>query len=121
VRILPGIAIALVELYIGAIFGLNGPNWDWWQGVMFALAVLTLALAIGPRVRVPHGRLLAAAGAVVAVAAAVVAGERFNDSYVGTQLWPRLLACIFGAGVAAAAIGLSAAWPRSRRAAASRP
>ena len=116
-RLGTGIAVALVELYVGGILGLNGPNWDWWQGVMFALAVLTVALVLRPRVRVPHGRLVAPLGVAVAVAAAVVAGQRFNDSYHGTQLWPRLLACVFGLGVAAAEIVLSGASPRSRRAA----
>jgi hypothetical protein len=111
------VPLALLEWFAGGLFAVNGPNYDWWAGTLFALALLTLALGVLPPTRLPLA--VAGVGLPVALATLVVTTQRFNDSYTGTRAWPDTLAVVFGIAVAAAELALTRrAWPQSHRASA---
>jgi amino acid permease len=108
-RIVAGAVLALVLCVVGALFGLNGPTWDWWQDVAWGAALVTLVAVplAGPvggrmptRMRRFRGLLLSlgTAGLVVLVATLAAMGAHFNDSYTGSLAWPRVLACVGSVG-----------------------
>jgi MFS-type transporter involved in bile tolerance (Atg22 family) len=114
VRIAAGLLVAILEWAGSGWADVNGSNYDWWRSVLLVLALLTLVLVVVHPPRLPGAPFLAAAGLGIAAAAVVITTQRFNDSYLGTRLWPDLLACAFGAGVGVATVALSAAArPRS--------
>ena len=99
-------------LALGQAFGLNGATWIWWRWACFAAAALTAivtALLVWQRKRVEFRRGAKAAIliALAAIAASFAAmAQHFNDSYYGSLVWPRLLACVALAAVLAIGIAV---------------
>jgi hypothetical protein len=99
--IFAGLAGAFVLWFLGAIFDLNGAQWDWWSGAcrtaIVPLLLAALRLARRARRERPRLQLVYAGGVVcgcVLVAASVIAmAERYSDPYSGSYTWPHVLAC----------------------------
>jgi peptidoglycan/LPS O-acetylase OafA/YrhL len=121
-----GVLLAVCLLYLGAIFGLNGQQWQWWRWAATAGAGVVLVAALLPsraRVSVLPGRSRAAAAAGGALGAALVAAsitvmaKRYSDPYEGPLFWPHALATLaflgLLIGIVSVAIG---AGGRDRRA-----
>lgn len=109
------IAGAVLLWVVGAIFGLNGDQWDWWQGASIA-AILPLVLAASwlayraPRgLRRPDSRHLfgAASGCLVIAGSAVAMARLYSDPYAGSLTWPHALACLAFAGFVIALGGIT--------------
>jgi drug/metabolite transporter (DMT)-like permease len=121
-----GGVLAVGLVYLGAIFGLNGEQWQWWRWAATAGAGLVLVAALlPPRARfgvLPEsGRAAAAAGgalgaALVAVSVTVMA-HRYSDPYSGPLFWPHALAAIAFLGLLIGLVSVAlAAGRRDRRA-----
>jgi hypothetical protein len=116
-----GLVGALILVYAGAVFALNGPQWDAWRWASLAAAVVLLVVglrraAVARAARNVRRTTLAAAavlGATATVAALAVMRARYSDPYAGSLLWPRLLAVLGLAGFASMVVAC-AALPRRR-------
>lgn len=112
-----GIAAAVALLWIGAVFGLNGAQWDWWRWASFAGAALSLVVAVlRPTMRVPSIAVasVGAAGAAILGASLAVMAVRYSDPYGGRLFWPHALAVFGVIGFALAAIAAAASSVTSR-------
>jgi hypothetical protein len=109
-----GVAVAVAFFFAGAIFGLNGTQWRWWQYASWAASasVFVGSLAV---VRVPlcqpeeitfASLSRAAPGAVLSAVSLIVMAEKYSDPYGGNLLWPHLLAALGLCGVLLAEAGL---------------
>jgi hypothetical protein len=122
-----GVVLAVGLVYLGAIFGLNGEQWQWWRWAATAGAGLVLVAALLPsRARFAvlppeSGRAAAAAGgalgaALVAVSVTVMA-HGYSDPYSGPLFWPHALAAIAFLGLLIGLVSVAlAASRRDRRA-----
>jgi peptidoglycan/LPS O-acetylase OafA/YrhL len=104
--IVAGIAAAFVLYALGAIFFLNGSQWDWWGDACWVTAFV--ALVLGARGRRGRSRPVAiVAGVAAVVGATVVMASRYSDPYGGPLLWPHTLAVVAFAGVVAVLAGMA--------------
>jgi hypothetical protein len=121
-----GGVLAVGLVYLGAIFGLNGEQWQWWRWAATAGAGLVLVAALLPSrarfaVLPESSRAAAAAGgalgaALVAVSVTVMA-HGYSDPYSGPLFWPHALAAIAFLGLLIGLVSVAlAASRRDRRA-----
>jgi hypothetical protein len=120
-----GVVLAVGLVYLGAIFGLNGEQWQWWRWAATAGAGLVLVAALLPSrarfaVLPESSRAAAAAGgalgaALVAVSVTVMA-HGYSDPYSGPLFWPHALAAIAFLGLLIGLVSVVAASRRDRRA-----
>jgi hypothetical protein len=114
-----GAAGAFVLFWLGAVFGLNGDQWAWWDDASSIAACVTLVVALWIVFRLP-GRALRphlphlagiVGGLAVVVVSVVIMARRYSDPYLGPLLWPHVLACLALAGfvVALASVALTVA------------
>src|SRR3954454_330306 len=103
-----GVVLAVCLVYLGAIFGLNGEQWQWWRWAATAAAGLVLIAALLPsRARVavmPGGSRSAAAvggvlGAVLVAVSITMMAKRYSDPYSGPLFWPHALAALAFVGL----------------------
>jgi hypothetical protein len=115
--VLVGALVAVTLWFFGAVFDLNGAQWDWWSIGAAESSVLVVALtavlavrARGPlrRPRVWQAVALLAGPSVVAASVAIMA-SRYSDPYAGPLLWPHVLAIAAALGLAVVAVGAAAA------------
>lgn len=121
-----GLVCACVLWFAGAIFGVNGDQWNWWRAVSWIAAAVAIVAAIwaarrhglsSTGVKAPLRRwLLAAAtvGLLAVVASVVVMAHSYSDPYAGSRVWPDVLASVALLGFVVAA-GSVASLVKGRR------
>jgi hypothetical protein len=105
-----GVIGAFVLYFVGAAFGVNGTQWNWWRADSWIAAVIVLAATTWTVWRIDRPlelRLAAsrpvlylaalAGGATIGVSVAIMA-DRYSDPYSGSRLWPDVLASTALAG-----------------------
>jgi hypothetical protein len=111
--VLVGSLAAVTLWFLGAVFDLNGAQWDWWsvgaEESALLVVVLTAVTAVRRRgpLRRPLRRQVVAmlAGASVVAASVAIMASRYSDPYAGPLLWPHVLAVVAAVGLAVVAVG----------------
>ena len=113
-----GIVAAVGLYWLGAVFGLNGQQWEWWRSAAFAAAGLSIVVsvlrsriraALNPernRLRTVVGALF---GSTVLAVSVTVMSRRYSDPYSGRLFWPHTLAVVALLGFTLVAVCV-AAW-----------
>jgi peptidoglycan/LPS O-acetylase OafA/YrhL len=111
-----GVVVAVGLVYLGAVFGLNGEQWQWWRWAATAAAGVVLVAALLPSrarsaVLPGRSRFAAVAGGAIGVALVAVSltvmAERYSDPYGGPLFWPHALAAIAFLGLLIAVVGVA--------------
>jgi hypothetical protein len=117
-----GLVGALILVYAGELFALNGPQWEPWRWACFGAAVVLIVVTFRRadvahavrRVRQPSVIVASLVGAATTGAALYVMGATYSDPYAGLLPWPRVLALLALAGFALFAVAATAATVRGR-------
>jgi hypothetical protein len=122
IRLVVGIAAAVVLFMLGSIFGLNGQQWGWWRWAAWLESAIILAAVVlgarsrsAPRSRGNRSTVVVAGGcggALVVLSVAVMA-HGYSDPYRGTLFWPHALALLAFVGLSLVVASFSW-WARGR-------
>jgi peptidoglycan/LPS O-acetylase OafA/YrhL len=115
--LLVGLIAAAALYWIGAVFGLNGDQWNWWRSAAFAGAGLCvvaslvrskIATLLNPERNAAAIATGGLAGMLLLALSITVMANRYSDPYSGPLFWPHTLALLGLLGLALVVVSVAA-------------